>query len=615
MDLNKTPNISIIEEQLNSTTFISECPATCSNEGNTLENFFIRSYRTPGNESSSKLSRLSIIIRRSLKIGTRRGDGQVVQEKKKVVQDKVSPPFTEYTDLRPEYFIVPKYGSFDFLNKLVQNKQFGQLKQFLRENSWPVTHEIRKHLWEVLISYSDKEFESSKFFYREQIESLLKSKVQNFRPAFLSEPGIVVCDHGLKEIGVINLQRLLIVIEYARPEIRFVPILYPLCAVFLHYHPVDVAFACINRLLAQGNKFVFQSEIAVYASRYTLLSMLKKFKKRVYNKLKKRLGSEENKIVELMANWHFWIFKCLPFPYLVRLIDCFLFEGQKMLARAVLTILYLWHKQQHQISKQNNDTNKVAMEDKLNQLNFEISSVASKVPVSVQTFLDIGFSIRRFSNGTLFRQQRHYENKFWEVVSKIRAEKNLRQPDDRIYTPVFISKIIDEDAAKELMSALPQRFQLETPKLLFRLSEHGTSFVQLWTRIEQADQSLLIIKSTTREVFGAYVSSSWAERNDVHERAKAKYFGTGESFVWRLDDELKLPIIYTWSDQLCDNYFMAAHDKFLIIGSGGGDAIAIRDELVEGSSRASRTYQSPELVSGGQFQIDELEVWSIPSSI
>ncbi|CAK5077238.1 unnamed protein product [Meloidogyne enterolobii] len=317
MDLNKTPNISIIEEQLNSTTFISECPATCSNEGNTLENFFIRSYRTSGNESSSKLSRLSIIIRRSLKIGTRRGDGQVVQEKKKVVQDKVSPPFTEYTDLRPEYFIVPKYGSFDFLNKLVQNKQFGQLKQFLRENSWPVTHEIRKHLWEVLISYSDKEFESSKFFYREQIESLLKSKVQNFRPAFLSEPGIVVCDHGLKEIGVINLQRLLIVIEYARPEIRFVPILYPLCAVFLHYHPVDVAFACINRLLAQ----------AVYASRYTLLSMLKEFKKRVYNKLKKRLGSEENKIVELMANWHFWIFKCLPFPYLVRLIDCFLFEG------------------------------------------------------------------------------------------------------------------------------------------------------------------------------------------------------------------------------------------------------------------------------------------------
>lgn len=38
------------------------------------------------------------------------------------------------------------------------------------------------------------------------------------------------------------------------------------------------------------------------------------------------------------------------------------------------------------------------------------------------------------------------------------------------------------------------------------------------------------------------------------------------------------------------------------IGSGGGDAIAIRDELVEGSSRPSNTFQSPELVPGGREQ-------------
>jgi hypothetical protein len=61
---------------------------------------------------------------------------------------------------------------------------------------------------------------------------------------------------------------------------------------------------------------------------------------------------------------------------------------------------------------------------------------------------------------------------------------------------------------------------------------------------------------------------------------------------------------------------MAANDRFLIvrfhliiqyktkliqIGSGGGDAIAIRDELVEGSTRQSETFQSPELVPGGVF--------------
>lgn len=36
--------------------------------------------------------------------------------------------------------------------------------------------------------------------------------------------GIVVHDHGLREQGVTTLQRLLIVIECVRPEIRYVPV-------------------------------------------------------------------------------------------------------------------------------------------------------------------------------------------------------------------------------------------------------------------------------------------------------------------------------------------------------------------------------------------------------
>lgn len=38
--------------------------------------------------------------------------------------------------------------------------------------------------------------------------------------------GIVVHDHGLKQEGAVTLQRLLIVIECVRPEIRYVPVGY-----------------------------------------------------------------------------------------------------------------------------------------------------------------------------------------------------------------------------------------------------------------------------------------------------------------------------------------------------------------------------------------------------
>lgn len=145
-----------------------------------------------------------------------------------------------------------------------------------------------------------------------------------------------------------------------------------------------------------------------------------------------------------------------------------------MLARAALTVLYLWYKQEgRQLVMSKNSSAKgfvgrspnSSADDSVNDISTEvfwtlyyflifdtlqqITAVASKVPVSVQTFLDIGyfrsiylcyfnlflrFSIRRFSNSFLFRQQRHYENKFRDFVIKQRAEKNARQMDERIFT-------------------------------------------------------------------------------------------------------------------------------------------------------------------------------------
>lgn len=126
------------------------------------------------------------------------------------------------------------------------------------------------------------------------------------------------------------------------------------------------------------------------------------------------------------------------------------------------------------------------------------------------------------------------------------------------------------------------------------------------------------------QIFGAYCSASWSERRDRVERARTRYFGTGESFVWQLDVISALPIIYRWVGAQCggdggiNDYpqmFQTATDQYFVIGSGGGDAIAIRDELVRGSTAASQTFASPALVraADGLFEIDDLEVFAVPS--
>lgn len=44
--------------------------------------------------------------------------------------------------------------------------------------------------------------------------------------------------------------------------------------------------------------------------------------------LKRRSGtSDDTKLAEVFSQWNSWIFKYMPFEYLVRVMDCFLVEG------------------------------------------------------------------------------------------------------------------------------------------------------------------------------------------------------------------------------------------------------------------------------------------------
>uniref|UniRef100_A0AC34GUX2 Uncharacterized protein n=1 Tax=Panagrolaimus sp. ES5 TaxID=591445 RepID=A0AC34GUX2_9BILA len=118
----------------------------------------------------------------------------------------------------------------EFRKKVLSESHFYDLsenvkhyvKKFIRNNDWPATHEIRADIWKVLCH--TKDFDVHKRLYTEQLEDLTKSGVKALHPICLSFDGIVVYDHGLKEQGAVTLQRLLIVVECVRPEIRYVPV-------------------------------------------------------------------------------------------------------------------------------------------------------------------------------------------------------------------------------------------------------------------------------------------------------------------------------------------------------------------------------------------------------
>lgn len=75
------------------------------------------------------------------------------------------------------------------------------------------------------------------------------------------------------------------------------------------------------------------------------------------------------------------------------------------------------------------------------------------------------------------------------------------------------------------------------------------------------------------QVFGAYCSSRWVERNLKDDRGQRQaYFGTGETFLFSLYPErAKYPWVGIDSDKNVSHaaeLFMAADSKMITIGGG-----------------------------------------------
>ncbi|VDO42736.1 unnamed protein product [Brugia timori] len=125
-----------------------------------------------------------------------------------------------------------------------------------------------------------------------------------------------------------------------------------------------------------------------------------------------------------------------------------------------------------------------------------------------------------------------------------------------MYIKPFISSIISSETAFKLMCYLPEKYQLKTPMLIYHLCDDGTSFYRLWTKIDEAESTLLIIKTDKSEILGAFCDEPWGNRIKTCERGNGKYFGGGLSFVWNLDDNNQVNK-YDWKENQAE-CFMAA---------------------------------------------------------
>ncbi|XP_011707878.1 PREDICTED: TBC1 domain family member 24 isoform X1 [Wasmannia auropunctata] len=548
--------------------------------------------------------------------------------------------------------------TFAEVNTLLQAGRKREAKLIIRENAWPLNNGIRSQLWPALCDQHALGKNMLDGFYWDMVNQVFGTTELPEKSIML--PPFVDSTHclsyNLTRKGRNVADRIVSVLGYACPDITYSPSLYPLTALLLHFVPEEECYHCMATLVAAKEKmFITQTKLLYEVTWKTVEQITKKHVKSAAVHLARHCsGSRAERIY---MDWIWWILQLLPFQHLVRVMDCFLHEGIKVFYRVAMAIVLLFYKHS---SPQNSEwMNEISK----NGIDAALSKFCRQMPVTPAKFLRTAFGIRGLSSAYISRvflrtemalksksvltgprslaRSRSTDNlptsqsqvniQMMSHTLTIREkecedtykDRGAHSPGPRALSmgvyPIqsICSQILDMPDLFTLWSWLPMRITMYQPILLYTTEEHGCSLTTFYVRVEQHEPTLLMIKTCNNEVFGAYCSTRWCERNLKDDKGQRQaYFGTGETFLFSLYPErAKYPWVGMDSSHNDSRVhhsaelFMAADSKMITIGGGDGQAIWMDENIRFGKTDRRSTFNNPPLCASGDFEIRVLEVY------
>ncbi|XP_032592469.1 GTPase-activating protein skywalker isoform X1 [Drosophila grimshawi] len=539
----------------------------------------------------------------------------------------------------------PALRSFTEIQQLLQQSKKRDVKNILRENSWPINSPIRSQLWPALCAQHLTKQNILDGFYWEMVHQVFGTTELSEKPIML--PAFVDATHclpyHLTSTGRAVADRIVNVLGYDCPDITYSPVLYPIAALLLHFMSEEEAYVCLAGLVGSKEKtFINQTKLQNEVTWKTVMQIAKKHTKSAIAYFQRICPGQ--KLERVFMDWCWWILAGLPFQHLVRIMDCYFHEGIKVLYRVALVILNLFHKECQSNNEWSPDNIK-------NDIGNALIKFCKKIPVSPAKLLHAAFSIRGLSTQYISRifiktemllKSRSVLNSGSKQLIKSRSSDNLPTSQSQVNIQMMSHTLTIREGEKSpghraiamgvypihnlksqvcknedlftLWSWLPVRITMYQPVLLYTTEEHGCSLTTFYVRVEQHEPTLLMIKTCNNEVFGAYCSSRWFERNVKDDKGQRQaYFGTGETFLFSLYPErAKYPWVGIEGDRglgHSSELFMAADSKMITIGGGEGQAIWMDENIRFGKTDGCKTFNNPPLCPSGDFEIRVLEVY------
>ncbi|XP_036329261.1 GTPase-activating protein skywalker isoform X6 [Rhagoletis pomonella] len=522
----------------------------------------------------------------------------------------------DFYNQKPSTGKEPALRSFTEIQQLLQQGKKREVKSILRENSWPINSPIRAQLWPALCAQHQTKQNMLDGFYWDMVHQVFGTTELSEKPIMLPafvDPAHCLTFH-LTRTGRAVADRIVNVLGYDCPDITYSPVLYPITSILLHFMSEEEAYHCLAALVGSKDKvFIKQTKLQHEVTWKTVMQIAKKHSKSAVNYFQRICPGV--KLERVFMDWCWWILAGLPFQHLVRIMDCYFHEGIKVLYRVALVIINLFHKECQSNNEWSPDNIK-------NDIGNALIKFCKKIPVSPTKLLHAAFSIRGLSSTYISRifmktemilKSRSVLNSGSKQLVKSRSSDNLPSSQSQVNIQMMSHTLTIRELFT-LWSWLPVRITMYQPVLLYTTEEHGCSLTTFYVRVEQHEPTLMMIKTCNNEVFGAYCSSRWFERNVKDDKGQRQaYFGTGETFLFSLYPErAKYPWVGIENEKdlgHASELFMAADSKMITIGGGEGQAIWMDENIRFGKTDSCKTFNNPPLCPSGDFEIRVLEVY------
>ncbi|NXX39052.1 TBC24 protein, partial [Tricholaema leucomelas] len=519
--------------------------------------------------------------------------------------------------------------------------EFQELKQLARQGYWAKNHSLRAKVYHKLISNIPcRTVTPDANVYRDIVVKIVGKRNSSSLPLPEFVDNSLVPTYCLNAEGIGAVRKIILCVANQFPDISFCPALPSIIALLLHYSKDEAeCFEQVCRILAcndPSKRLIDQTFLAFESSCMTFGDLVNKYCQAAH----KLMVAVSEDVLEVYSDWQRWLFGELPMAYIARVFDVFLVEGYKVLYRVALALLKFFHKVR---------AGQPLESDSIQQdIRAFVRDIAKSV--SPERLLEKAFAIRLFSRKEIQLLQMANEKALQQkgiTVKQKRQNVHLA-----VHAENFKSEIVSVKEMRDIWSWIPERFALCQPLLLFTTLEHGCSLSRFYSHSEGHEPTLLLIKTTAKEVCGAYLSTDWSERRRGGN--KLSFFGTGECFVFRLQPEveryewviIKHPELATTgsepenpsspaasmlasssvpaepSDRLSPflsarhfnlpsktaSMFMAGSSECIIVGGGDGQALYLDADLNHGRTSHCNTFNNQPLCSES-FQISVLEVW------